>query len=227
MSEVSEVDISVAPMTMAEAERITTRIDLRLSSAAENYTVGMQLIREAVEGEAWKVMGYKSPGAYIVDKFGESLAGLGFDQRQLAAKTMTDLGMSTRAIAPVLGVSQATVSRDARDATESKDSVDSVVVAELVEDSDHRERSVHSLDGRTRTVPLLPQRRSSLPEQFRRRIDDLFRASEKLIALTQDDRFKAHREALHADHWRQLQNIDGRLYDLMEFTLVGKDIPED
>jgi hypothetical protein len=49
-----------------------------------------------------------------MDRFGEALARLGIDPRREVVKELTELGLSTRAIAPIVGVDQSTVVRDLR-----------------------------------------------------------------------------------------------------------------
>lgn len=103
----------VAPaLDAAEAERLTMRIQLRLGTIADNYDAVMPMIREAIERDAATALGYKGVSDYIADRFGESLARVGMDMRGDVVKELTAAGMSTRSIAPVVGVSHMTVQRD-------------------------------------------------------------------------------------------------------------------
>jgi hypothetical protein len=72
----------------------------------------MPMLRELFESEAHLALGYPSYGAYIQDRFGGSLARLGIETRREVVRELTAAGMSTRDIAPVLGVSKDTVNRD-------------------------------------------------------------------------------------------------------------------
>lgn len=99
-------------MDEAAAERLSNRISLRLATIADNYEAVVPLIREAIERGADKALGYRSPGEYAADRFGGSLARLGIEFRQAVVRELTDLGMSTRAIAPVVGASVGTVHND-------------------------------------------------------------------------------------------------------------------
>lgn len=99
-------------LTPEGAERLSERIGTRLETIATNYLAVMPLIREAVARNAHAVLGYPSPGAYIKDRFGESLAKLGAELRREVVRELSSAGLSTRAIAPVVGVSNKTVHQD-------------------------------------------------------------------------------------------------------------------
>ncbi len=96
----------------AAAERRAERITLRLDAIADNYRAVLPLIREAIEKRDDIALGYRSPGDYVSDRFGQSLAGLGVDVRRAVVGELTQAGLSTRAIAPVVGASHMTVKRD-------------------------------------------------------------------------------------------------------------------
>src|SRR5829696_4242796 len=99
-------------LTAAEAERLTTRINLKLGIIADSYEAVMPLIRQAIDGKAHEALGYPSIGAYAADRFGDSLTRLGVEMRRDVVRELTEAGMSTRAIAPILGVSHPTVISD-------------------------------------------------------------------------------------------------------------------
>lgn len=96
----------------AAAERRAERITLRLDAIADNYRAVLPMIREAIEKRDDVALGYASPGAYVSDRFGQALAGLGLDVRRAVVGELTAAGMSTRAIAPVVGVSKSQVATD-------------------------------------------------------------------------------------------------------------------
>lgn len=107
MSAVATVSISVD-----EAERITEQIVGRIDSISENVDAVMSLMREALSRNAHDALGYASPGAYISDRFGSALSGLSASLRREFVHELSEAGMSTRAIAPVFGVSQKTIVTD-------------------------------------------------------------------------------------------------------------------
>lgn len=97
-----------------DAERLSIRIGARLDTIADNYVAVLPMIREAIERQAHAALGYRSPGEYVADRFGESLSKLGVDVRRAVVHELTAAGLSTRAIAPVVGVSQQQVVRDSQ-----------------------------------------------------------------------------------------------------------------
>jgi len=99
-------------MEARDAERLTSRIQIKLNNLADTYEAVLPLIKEAYEGEAYKALGYKSHGAYVQDRFGQSLNRLGVSMRRIVVKELTEEGMSTRAIAEVVGVTPGTVNND-------------------------------------------------------------------------------------------------------------------
>lgn len=102
----------VEALSRDEAERLTTRIALKLDAMADTYAGVMPLIREAIERQAYSALGYRSVGEYVADRFGGSLAKLGMEIRREVVRELTEAGMSTRAIAPVVGVSKSQVAAD-------------------------------------------------------------------------------------------------------------------
>ena len=95
-----------------EARRLTTEAQNEFRSSREHFDRAWSLIEQAVEGGGHVVLGYRSPGDYLHHEFDGVLSGLDVPQRRIAVKTMSEWGLSTRAIAPVLGVNNATVHRD-------------------------------------------------------------------------------------------------------------------
>jgi len=98
----------------AAAERRAERITMRLDAIAENYSRVLPMIREAIEKRDDIALGYRSPGDYVSDRFGNALSNLGLDVRRAVVKELTDAGLSTRAIAPVVGKHFTTVADDVK-----------------------------------------------------------------------------------------------------------------
>ena len=103
----------VVDLDRAAAERRAERISLRLDAIADNYTAVMPMIRESIAKRDDIALGYRSVSEYVADRFGGALSRLGVDVRREVVRELTTAGMSTRAIAPVVGVSKDTVHRDA------------------------------------------------------------------------------------------------------------------
>lgn len=70
------------------------------------------MIRQAIEMRDDVALGYRSVSDYVADRFGGALTNLGIEVRREVVRELTSAGMSTRAIAPVLGVSNFTVHED-------------------------------------------------------------------------------------------------------------------
>lgn len=110
----SDIAATVAvEITQEEAERLSSRIGLRLEAMADSWTGALPLIREAIEREAFRPLGYASHGAYVSDRFGDALSKLGVDMRREVVKELTEAGLSIRAIAPIVGISKSQVAVDA------------------------------------------------------------------------------------------------------------------
>lgn len=102
----------VDPMGRVEAERITTRIADLLDGIADNIDQVIPLIREALTRQAWAALDYNGPSDYISERFSGALQRLSPEVRRPFAAELSAAGMSTRAIAPIVGVSSAQVKRD-------------------------------------------------------------------------------------------------------------------
>lgn len=101
-------------MSEHDARRITERIRLTAFTARESLEKLQALVAEAQEGQAHLALGYASWTAYLADVLGDEPLRLPRDQRQQLVGYLAGEGMSTRAIAPIVGADQATVVRDLR-----------------------------------------------------------------------------------------------------------------
>jgi|GEM_PF-4091830 len=102
----------VEEMSRVEAERITSRIADKLDTIADNLEQVLPLIGEALTREAWKVLGYSSPTAYVSERFAGALTRLPVEVRRPVVVQLSAAGMSTRAIAPIVGKDQSVITRD-------------------------------------------------------------------------------------------------------------------
>lgn len=100
------------PFTEAEATRLTNQVRLLLTSMLDQRDKVVGLIREARERRAYTAMGYPSWTAYVADQFADALPRLDRDDRVAMAVDLAEMGMSSRAIAPVLGVTDRQVRTD-------------------------------------------------------------------------------------------------------------------
>lgn len=114
MSELQVIETGelIESMSPVEAERITARIADKLDTIADNLEQVLPLIGEALTRDAWQALGYASPTAYVSERFAGALTRLPASVRQPVVRQLSEAGMSTRAIAPVVGASPRTVAYD-------------------------------------------------------------------------------------------------------------------
>ncbi|GLU88891.1 hypothetical protein [Agromyces sp. NBRC 114283] len=103
-------------MDEVRARRLTERIRLVAANVAENVETLRQLVSEAKGSNVHQVLGYPSWTAYLKDVFGDEPLRLARDVRQELVAELSAQGMSTRAIAPIVGVSPRQITTDIRDA---------------------------------------------------------------------------------------------------------------
>lgn len=102
-------------MGREEAERLTERIRHAAASFVEAKEKLTRFIGEAQEGRAWEALGFRSWTEYVSQVFSDTpLMRLTRDERRELVAELSEAGMSTRAIAPVIGADQKTVVNDRR-----------------------------------------------------------------------------------------------------------------
>lgn len=102
----------VEPLSRHDAERLTLRITYVGQSVADGIDKLLALIGEARDGGAHLALGYGSWTAYVSAEFADILPRLDREPRRELVRELASSGMSTRAIAPVVGVAFKTVARD-------------------------------------------------------------------------------------------------------------------
>ena len=242
-------------LTRNEAERLSIRISARLDTMADNYVAVMPMIREALTRQAHVALGYRSPGDYARERFGDALSKLDPAMRREVVQELTEAGMSTRAIAPVVGASFNTVARDARVSPDTPQTPESVHGGEAVTDSGQTpepssrgseagapapevqpERveppaprpAVTGIDGKTypAAAPNRPRpSRKPLTDTFFEAVYDLGRKAESVSRLTQDDRFPQNADKVAAKHRNDLIRTRDLLTQVIE-QLTDKDTHE-
>lgn len=101
----------------------------RIRQGIHNYLETLAEISAAYEARDWTTLGYEDWASYVDEEFGADRLRLPAEHRQKAIQELRLAGMSQRAIATVIGVSQKTVDR-ALDSGESNDSPDTVLGAD-------------------------------------------------------------------------------------------------
>ncbi len=109
--------MTVQPVELLDeqgARRLTERIRAKALTIGEGISRIKELICQARDGEAWRVLGYDSWPAYLADVLGDQPMRLEQDFRRELVGVMADEGLSVPVIAAAAGVSDRTVQRDFR-----------------------------------------------------------------------------------------------------------------
>jgi hypothetical protein len=101
----------VAPLDVAAATRLDKRIRLMAATVRENLIKIADLVEEAKAGQVHVALGFASWTAYLADALGGQLE-LGTDDRRAVVELLAGEGMSNRAIATAVGVTEGTVRND-------------------------------------------------------------------------------------------------------------------
>lgn len=118
MTETKPPDGRIESMTVEDAQRITEEIRTKIGDIADIAESVTPLIVEAYRRQAHKTLGYDSWEAYYGAEFGDVIgrfAAVGaVSFRRDLVSDLAKRGLSTRAIAPVVGADHSTVVRDLR-----------------------------------------------------------------------------------------------------------------
>lgn len=194
----------VEPLEEADASRLDKRLRLMASTTRGNIVKLADLVADAKRGQVHVVLGFPSWTAYVADAVGGKLDLSSAARREVVA-LMSGEGMSERAIAAAVGVSQPTVHRDIRQVIhdESPDAGDQDAVLDPPHPDDGPSPAdppaapatvaVMGRDGKSypKSQPRQP-RRKPFEDDVRRRSSDLLKMVEKVVKLGDDDRFDAY-----------------------------------
>lgn len=175
------------------AERRAERIRLTATSFMEARDKMSSLLVEAQREGDHETMGYRSWPEYIAALFSDTpLMRLSRDERKVIVADLAEQGMSSRAIAPVVGASKSTVAAD----------------IESVQDRTDAPRTVKSIDGIERTFQPRPAttpttadhdtgenaddrkpKAEAITAQFNSAVVDLNRLMDRLHRITEQDAY--------------------------------------
>jgi hypothetical protein len=191
-----------------DAQRLTERIRLSLDSVAQTWDRLASQVAEAYQRRADKALGYESWADYAQAEFGEKTASIAAPIRRELVSTLSAEGMSTRAIAPAVGVSRQQIVNDRRASEVSTN----LTPAPAADPEPHPSKSwsdfataveqqvnaqpakVTGLDGKTYQKPKTPSpRRHSLVDDAVKASRDLAATAEKLRSIASDDRFTTNK----------------------------------
>lgn len=225
----------VEQMTRVEAERITARIADKLDGIADNIEQVMPLIRDALTREAWRPLGYSGATAYVSERFAGAFGRLPAAVRQPIVSELSSAGMSTRAIAPIVGVSNKTVHQDmqvlprvtpepppAFVETTTGEVYDGFqdAIAKAEEEVVEPARKVHGMDGKTysRIDPTeTPKPRAeAVTAQFTTAVVELNRVLDRFHRIQDSGNFAANKNQVAALHGNDLDRAISELQNLAE-----------
>jgi hypothetical protein len=99
---ITEIEV-VEPLAVDAATRLDKRIRLMASTVRENLTKIATLVEEAKAGEIHVALGFSSWTAYLADALGSQIE-LSTESRRSVVELLAGEGMSNRAIATAVGV---------------------------------------------------------------------------------------------------------------------------
>jgi hypothetical protein len=226
----------IEEMTRVEAERITSRIADKLDSIADDYEQVVPLIGEALTRNAWKSLGYASPTDYVSERFSGSLKRLPLEVRRPVVKELSEAGMSTRTIAPLVGRSREIVARDIRSGVNNVDTSSAPKSdAELLAGQPWtpptepetttrwglpKSDKIIGPDGKQYTRPEPKEqpkpKAEAITSQFSSAIVELNRILDKFHRISTNDNFNRNKSQIEALHGNDLARAISELQNLAD-----------
>lgn len=215
-------------LSAGEAQRLTQDIKSAATVVRDGLFKLRNLVDEAKNSNVWNILGFASWTAYLSDTLASEPMRLGREQRQELVEYLSGEGLSTRAIAPIVGVHHDTVATDIKAAqapvgnpTTEVDfdptptlarrdddwsepvtvnmATGEVIDAPVTTTETHTVKTVIGLDGKNYPqVAPLPPRRKALTDSAKDIGWELRKATEKLQRLVEDDRFSRNKEEVAA-----------------------------
>jgi hypothetical protein len=142
-----------------EAERLTDQIKFTVESIDNGLFKLRNLLEEAQGSNVWQILGFSSWTAYLASLFEGRPVRLAREDRQELVGYLSGEGMSSRAIAPIVGASVSTVKTDMQVANLGqldRSSAGPALTEALTAPVDDAPRPVTGLDGKTYSRPVPP-----------------------------------------------------------------------
>jgi hypothetical protein len=147
--------LPAAPDAIEQARSVDAALRSEARTIAASMTRFRELIDTAKTGRIHQALGFTSWTAYIADVIGTDMGSLPVDDRRQIVALLAGEGMSQRAIADAVGVSQKTVDRDL-DQLSHDDSVD-VDLPATVTGLDNKQRPAHPARRKPTPKPDVPK----------------------------------------------------------------------
>ncbi|VEI04149.1 Uncharacterised protein [Acidipropionibacterium jensenii] len=222
----------VAHATEDEARRGTAKIKLARDRAANAIAEYADRVKDAYRRRFDLALGYSSWSEYASAELSEDDPLTADVRRELVGMLSAD-GMSPKAISPVAGVTRQQVSNIRAQVEQGANDLHPESPASPV--TPPEPAATIGLDGKTYQRPAVDRqtgevldatpeparpRRTPLPEQFFNAAYDLCRKAERVLQLTEDDRFTQNREKLALKHRNELLQVISDLQDVI--TALGE-----
>lgn len=193
------------------ARKITERLRLQATNYAEAREKVVSTLTEARDGGAAELLGYASWTAYMAEVFGDAPLRLERDARQELVAELAAEGMSSRAIAPIVGVTDRQVRNDMAGGNnfppEPAPEPEIVIhvdgdTGEVVTESEPYEPfRITGMDGKqyTRREPAAPKA-EAVTSQFSSAITDLNRVLDRFHRIVDADAYRRNTETISNLH---------------------------
>jgi transposase len=186
--------ISLDKKIRAASDKVQTSFD----GLCDKYTSLCELLNQASEGQIHVALGYSSWTAYIADAV--QINTVDRIERKGLAKMLSGGGMSQRAIASTLGVSQKTVDRDLEGEEFESDTVTSL-------DGKQVSRNKAAKEIEEEYEPEPPAKATPVTADFKDEIYQLQNDVEALKEVMADERFAKNRKRIGKSHGEDLRAI--------------------
>lgn len=196
MSAITGVVQAGTLMDVDDAKRLDTRIRRMAGTLRDHLQTIAVLVDEAKRGQIHIALGFASWTAYLADALGGELE-LTTESRRSVVALLADEGVSQRAIAEAVGVSQATVGRDLQ-VNQDGSPEGAGECSTKIPDPYRRPSTVTGRDGKSysQQQPARPRRRPRLTDDIGKLCVELARVNGKMRKLLDDDRFERNREVI-------------------------------
>lgn len=198
----------VAPLSEPQARELT-------DSIAKTSAFLWDQVALAYEGRAWAALGYSSWDNYCAVEFDGARLRLPREERTMVVGSLSDAGLSTRAIAAALGVSKNTVTADLAEVSQfgTPDPDDVIADAEIVDVGEITHRpTVTGVDGKT-----YPKTKGTTPKPPAERAEEI----RNLVALGLDSRQIADDLGMSATY---VQDVARRHGVVLPDSVAGKEL---
>lgn len=209
--------IELQMMDERAARKVTEQIRISAHNYSEARTKLMERVQEAKNGNAHIALKYASWTAYLAEVLGEEPMRLARDERQDMVKMLANEGMSSRAIAPIVGASPAQVKRDVRGGSFEPPAPENVDTS--TGEIHDEPKPVTGMDGKEyrRPDPVEHKPRpEALTSQFTGVVTELNRVLDKFYRISENKNFPNNKNQIATLHGSDLARAISELNNLAD-----------